>query len=187
LQQAPVDLWTIPLTDPRPLILSAEEAARAARFRFEDDRVRWTRARSAMRMVLAEYVDRRPDALEFNYSANGKPSLPDDEIEFNLSHAGDFAMVAVTKSVPVGVDIERIREGLDIANLLRRLSETDLPETIPELYARWTLREAKTKAVGGQLMMPTSDGIAAIPVSAPEGYVASVALVGFQPLVSRRA
>jgi 4'-phosphopantetheinyl transferase len=186
LQQAPVDLWTIPLTDPRPLILSADEAARAARFRFEEDRVRWGRARSAMRMILAEYVGCSPDALEFTYSANGKPSLPEGEVEFNLSHAGDFAMVAVAKSVPVGVDIERIRDKVDMANLLRRLGETDLPEAVPQLYARWTLREAKTKAVGGQLFVPTSTDIAAISARAPEGYSASVALVGFQPVVNTR-
>ena len=186
MHQAPVDLWTIPLTDPRPLILNSEEAARAARFRFEEDRIRWSRSRAALRSILATYIAGIPEALEFTYSANGKPSLAGTGIEFNLSHAGDFAMVAVTMAAPVGVDIERIREKIEIADLLRRLGETDLPDGLPELYARWTLREARTKAAGGQLFVPTSANICSIHVPAPEGYSASIALVGFRPVLNTR-
>jgi 4'-phosphopantetheinyl transferase len=186
LQQAPVDLWTIPLTDPRPLVLSEDEETRAARFRFERDRIRWSRSRSALRNILAACIGRDPESLEFTYNANGKPSLTGIELEFNLSHAGDFAMVAVAKAVPVGVDIEKIRENVPMADLLSRLGETDLPNGIPELYARWTAREAKTKAAGGQLFVPTASNICPTPVPAPEGYAASVALVGFEPVVIAR-
>ena len=167
-------MWTIRLDVPaRTEWLSADEAARAARFIFEKDRVRWICARSALRSVLSNYVGQTPDALRFVYGANGKPGL--NGIEFNLSHAGDFALIAVSDSGPVGIDIERIREGVDIASLLERLGETDLPDSVMELYHRWTRREARSKVVGGQLFVAPPADVLAVDIDAPEGYAASVA------------
>ena len=183
-----VELWTVPLDTPlhtpldRPLdtpqtgLLSGDEAARAARFRSAKDRLYWTNARLALRSILAGYTGDAPESLRFVCNANGKPSLdPEAGIEFNLSHAGDFALIGVSRSGPVGVDIERIRTDVDIAVLLRRLGETDLPEAMAELYHRWTRREARSKAVGGQLFVAPPPGIEAIDVPAPDGYAASVA------------
>ena len=175
-----VELWTIPLENPRngqlAGLLSEDETARAARFRSEKDRYRWTNARLALRSILAIYAGEPPESLRFFCNENGKPALASTAgIEFNLSHAGEFALIAVSTSTPVGVDIERIRTNVDIAALLRRLGEADLPETIPELYHRWTRREARSKAAGGQLFVTPLSGIHAIDVPAPEGYAASVA------------
>jgi 4'-phosphopantetheinyl transferase len=173
--------------DPRPKILSEDEAARAARFRFESDRVRWVRARSALRTILAEYAGDSPDSLSFNYGEHGKPALLlITDLHFNLSHSGDYAMIAVARSAPVGVDIERLRPNIDMAALLRRLGETDLPATVSELYRAWTRREAKTKATGAPLFEKPSLEVRAIDVAAPEGYAASVALVGSEPAVQYR-
>lgn len=183
----PVELWTFPLTREVPTHLSEDEVARANRFRFERDRIRWIRARSSLRMILSRYAGEDPGNLGFAYGKHGKPTLsPFTEVQFNLSHAGDWAMVAVTESVPVGVDIERIRDNVDMAPLLRRLGETDLPASIPDLYSRWTRREAKTKAAGGALFDTPADGICAIDITAPAGYAAAVALVGHQPSVTYR-
>jgi 4'-phosphopantetheinyl transferase len=183
----PVELWTFPLTREVPTHLSEDEVARANRFRFEQDRVRWIRARSSLRMILSRYTGEDPGNLGFSYGKHGKPTLsPFTEVQFNLSHAGDWAIVAVTESVPVGVDIERIRNDVDIAALLLRLDETDLPESIPDLFSRWTRREAKTKAAGGALFDKPSDDTGAIDITAPAGYSASIALLGYQPFVTYR-
>jgi 4'-phosphopantetheinyl transferase len=187
LLTASVDLWTIPLAIPCATWLSEEEASRASRFRFEADRVRWTRARSSLRQVLSGYLGGDPASVGFQYGAHGKPALlPVSEIEFNLSHAGEWAMVAVTRSIPVGVDLERIRANIDIAALLRRLGETQLPETIPALYQAWTHREAKSKAAGGALFDTPRSEARVADVTAPEGYAASVALIGYTPEIRYR-
>jgi 4'-phosphopantetheinyl transferase len=183
----PVDLWTVSLAHPRPVHLSEDEVARANRFRFETDRVRWSRARSALRLVLSRYAGEDPDSLFFAYGKQGKPSLaPVTGIEFNLSHSGDWAMIAVTREIPVGVDIERMRPEVEIGKLLQRLEETDLPETMPELYHTWTRREAKTKAVGGALFDKPSGDVRVIDAVAPDGYAASVALVEHTPAIRYR-
>lgn len=172
-----IDLWTIPLDQPRSaLCLSEDEAIRAARFRFEKDRAHWVTARSALRTVLATYMESSPESLRFIYNEHGKPALEHEGgIEFNLSHAGDFGLIAVSRSAAVGVDIERIRQNVDIAALLRRLGETDLQDTIPELFQRWTRREALSKAAGGELFNPPSPDLQAFNIPAPEGYTAAVA------------
>jgi 4'-phosphopantetheinyl transferase len=187
LQTASVDLWTIPLTSPCPTCLSEDETARAKRFHFEEDRVRWTRARSSLRSILSGYAGKSPEEIRFSFGEHGKPALPaHDELQFNLSHAGDWAVVAVARAIPVGVDIERIRANVDIAALLRRLGESDLPETLPALYQAWTRREAKSKAAGGALFDEPSPDACTADVVAPSGYAASVALIGYRPEVSYR-
>jgi len=179
-----VDLWTIPLTRECPAHLSEDEVVRASRFRFDPDRIRWIRARSSLRLILAGYEGGDPAELVFRYGKHGKPALlAATGLEFNLSHSGDWAMVAVARSVPVGVDIERIRANVDMAALLRRLGETELPQAEPELYRAWARREARTKAEGGPLFTRPADDTCAIDIAAPAGYAASVALAGYRPEV----
>ena len=187
MNASPVDLWTVSLLEERPVFLSEEEAQRASRFRFEGDRVRWRRARSALRAILSRYAGDAPEALRFVYGPHGKPALsPATDIEFNLSHAGDWAMIAVARAVPAGVDIERIRPNVDIAALLGRLGETGLPAAVPDLYQAWTRREARSKAIGGALFDPPQPGIGTLDLDAPEGYAAAVALIGREPEVTYR-
>lgn len=180
-----VDIWLISLLDERETVLSPDEEIRAARFHFEDDRIHWTRARSALRTILATYTGSSALDLIFVTGPHGKPSLEGvpSQVEFNLSHAGDWAIVAVTTGSPVGVDIERARKGVDLAALLRRLGETSLPETNDELLRAWTRREAKSKAVGGALFDQHNHDFRIADLEAPAGYAASVALIGRDPVV----
>jgi 4'-phosphopantetheinyl transferase len=184
MEKSTVDIWTVLLTNPSPSHLSEDEIARANRFKFEEDRIRWTRARSSLRLILSRYAGDDPVRLGFVYGKHGKPALlPFSDVEFNLSHAGDWAMIAVTRSVAVGVDIERIRPHIDMAPLLTRLGETNLPGSTQELYQVWTRREAKSKAAGGALFDKPGENIYAVDLNAPAGYAASVALVDHEPEV----
>jgi 4'-phosphopantetheinyl transferase len=64
-----------------------------------------------LRQCLAEYVKHTPASLRFGYMMpHGKPFLAEyPEIAFNLSHAGDYGLLAVTCGRQVGVDIELIQ------------------------------------------------------------------------------
>jgi 4'-phosphopantetheinyl transferase len=173
----PVEVWTIALTDPIPNLLSPDEQTRAARFRFDGDRLRWTRARSALRQILAPATAQDPKILEFTIGEHGKPALTNHpEIHFNLSHAGDYAMVAITALAPVGIDVERMNRGVDMLPLLRRLNETDLPPSHAELCQRWTDREARSKAFGGPLFTEPRPDVRAFLLTPPDGYKASLAI-----------
>ena len=170
------------MTSSRPVLLSADEEERAGRFHFERDRERWSRAHSALRAILADYLQVAPLELRFATGTHGKPYLPEHSgLEFNLSHSGDYALIAVSRDVPVGADIQEIRLHADMAGLLRRLGETDLPPGNADLYSRWVRREARSKAAGGALFDAPSPDIYAADLRAPEGYAAAVALRDFAP------
>ncbi len=179
-----MNIWQIALHESPDNVLSPEEKARVARFRFDADRVRWISAHVALRQILSAATDIPPQELKFIYGPHGKPALQNAKTQFNLSHSGDWALVAITENTPVGIDIERIREDVDVAPLLRRIGETGLPSHPRDLFQRWALREAMSKASGGPLMeLPTAD-IRAVDISAPAGYRAAVALLGATPQIS---
>ncbi len=183
-----VDVWTVSLEVERAPTLSPEEQTRAARFIFERDRVKWARARTALRTVLAQYAGTNPGDLVFAYGENGKPRLEGvTGVEFNLSHAGAWAMVAVALGPAVGVDLEAIRLDVNIADLLRRVGERDLPTSREDLFQVWTRREARTKATGGQLMRTPIGDLRLVDLAAPEGYRAALAMVGHDPEVRYRS
>ena len=154
-----VDVWPVSLKTNHPALLSVAEQERASRFRFERDRQCWAQARSALRRVLSRYTGRPPLELDFRMGEHGKPALADARPYFNLSHSGDWALIAVCMQSPVGVDIELIRDGVEIAALLRRLGETDLPFLRDACFQRWARREARSKATGGPLMAPLDSNI----------------------------
>jgi 4'-phosphopantetheinyl transferase len=169
-----VDVWTIALDEPREPLLSPEEEARAARFRFERDRLRWTHAHSALRAILTRYVGKPPRQLRFSVGRHGKPAT--EGVEFNLSHAGGWAMLAVSGCAPVGIDLETVRDNVDIAALLLRIGETETGGSREQMFRVWSRREARTKAVGGPLMEIPVAELRVVDLIAPPGFVAALAM-----------
>ncbi len=94
---------------------------------------------------------------------NGKPYLPGEDIYFNLSHAGTWAICAVS-GAPVGCDIEQLgayRYG--VAQRFFHAEETRLLEAAADEESRrdlffrlWTLKESYVKAVGRGIAMGLS-------------------------------
>lgn len=80
---------------------------------------------------------------------DGQLAMPDGPA-ISLSHAGDYAVCAVTGGGAIGVDIERIRP-LRTLRVLRLLSlkENAAAERDPAMFfVSWTAREAVIKATG---------------------------------------
>jgi 4'-phosphopantetheinyl transferase len=152
--------------------LAPDEQLRADRFRDDCDRQSFVVARSGMRRILGRYLDCDPGTIEFRYGAHGKPGLADRAIEFNLSHSGDWALLAVARDRPVGVDIERIKpvselEKLTVRFLLAAEHEriVGLAEADRQLafFRTWTCKEAYLKATGEGLGQLKSLEVAAPP------------------------
>jgi 4'-phosphopantetheinyl transferase len=143
--------------------LSADESQRAARFRFPADRHRFISSHGCLRDVLARYLHCEPGEIEFSTNKHGKPVLKHHELEFNLSHSGDFALVAVSQSHRVGVDVERIRAGISSLVIARQyfsknefaeLEALPLESRETAFFTCWTRKEAYIKAHGLGLSLP---------------------------------
>ena len=169
LQPRQVDIWRIHLdlgldsVKPFESTLSADETRRAASFHFDKDRNRYVLAHYGMRHVLGRYLKTEPAHLEFSIDPNGKPALHGRKLEFNLSHSGSFALVAVTAHRPIGVDVERMREAISSHSIARQyFSPVEVAEleTVPSeqrelaFFTCWTRKEAFIKAQGLGLSLP---------------------------------
>jgi 4'-phosphopantetheinyl transferase len=165
-----VHLWLVHLVQPDDVIqacrvlLDSEERARADRFYFDRDRNKFTVARAMLRTVLGRYLDAAPQQVGFRYGPQGKPELQPElnskRIRFNLSHSGDYALLAVTLDLEVGADIELHRPdfgGEEIAQRFFSARETAILCGLPEhqkvaaFFTCWTRKEAYIKALGGGL------------------------------------
>ena len=148
----PLDL-TAPIADADWLLLSAEEGARAQRLHRQADRVRFVRTRAALRHLLGQRLQRRPQALAFTVNRFGKPALSSGEVlHFNVAHAGAFAVIALSASVVVGVDIERRDAAVDVAALqpltLSPLELQQIDSQRVDFFDCWAAKEAVLKALG---------------------------------------
>ena len=147
--------------------LAADEPARAKRFYFDRDRNHFIVARGVLRAILGGYLNQAPECISFGYSSHGKPALagePDrNTIRFNVSHSQGIALFAVTRGREVGVDLERIRSDVEVAEIAERFfSQRELAtlRALPtgaqrEAFFRcWTRKEAYIKARGEGLSLP---------------------------------
>jgi 4'-phosphopantetheinyl transferase len=145
-------------------VLDEGERGRASRFVFERDRRRFIVAHRWVRILLGRCIGRSPESLRFVAGAHGKPALVDApfDLRFNLSHAGERALLAIARGRDVGVDIEQEQdiEVFDLASRFFAPSEVaalrgvESTERIPAFFRCWTRKEAFIKALGDGLSFP---------------------------------
>jgi 4'-phosphopantetheinyl transferase len=161
--------------------LAADETARAVRFHFERDRDHFIAARGVLRSILGCYLNRVPQCLRFCYGPHGKPALagePDaDAIRFNVSHSHGLALYAVARGREVGIDVERVRRDLAVAEIAARffsrrevamLRNIPAEEQHPAFFRLWTRKEAYVKARGEGLSLLSEEVDVSLAPGEPE-------------------
>ncbi len=119
LNHGEIHVWRADLTATETgSLLDARERERAARFHSARDRIRLNAAHSALRRILALYLRCSPEALRFTHTELGKPWI-EGPIRFSMSHSGDVALYAIAHG-EVGVDVEQVREGIDVIHIAER-------------------------------------------------------------------
>lgn len=161
-----IALWLIDLDGPEASgwdvgLLSADDEARARRFRFDVHARRYRASHTALRQVLGRATGLPPAGLRFLEGSHGKPRLDlPNPPHFNMSHSDHWALIGVGGGHPIGVDIEVITPMDDAARLAERnFSATEYgaflrtpPEQQLEAFFRgWTRKEACLKALGSGL------------------------------------
>jgi 4'-phosphopantetheinyl transferase len=176
--------------------LPTAERERAGRILDPESTARWAASHWALRTVLARYLDEEPAMIALEASEIGKPRIAGApaRLEFNLSHSGARALIAVSDRRKVGVDIERIKPGRDFLALAERSFEPAAVEAVraaaplrrsSAFYNAWVHHEALAKCDGGGL----SGRVGRLPlvsesVDVGSGYAAAVAIgaTTFPPL-----
>ena len=139
--------------------LSLAEQLRSDRFRFHGDRRRFILGRGLLRKLLSSFLSISPNKIPLHTDKIGKPYLKDNEEgwTFNISHAGEFVMLAMRKDPSfrrLGVDIEAIRWVEDMHAISQLYFSEDEASAVenqaqPDLFFQlWTKREALLKAAG---------------------------------------
>jgi phosphopantetheinyl transferase len=150
------------------LLLSAQEHARAERFGTTLLRERWIAGRATLRSLLAETLRIDPAAVRLRCDVRGRPELDGEyAVDFNVSHTGDAALIAIATGTQdgtrIGIDIEREDRRINADGLARKfLTERERAEIAPlasdvrrQRFLRlWTCKEAMSKATGDALSAP---------------------------------
>jgi phosphopantetheinyl transferase len=154
---AGVDLWTVNLDAFDPVAeraLPAADRREAERLAFAGDRHRFLAGRAAVRSVLAAYRLVPPATLSLARVGAGKPVLAGGP-PFSFSRSGAAGLLAVGVDQEIGVDLERLRDVPEAADLAaRHLPPAERARWLAEggdawaFLRAWTRLEASLKALG---------------------------------------
>ena len=150
-----------------PCCLSAEEQARAARFKVEAARQDFLVSHYLLRQTLCRYLRTDARSISYRYGEHGKPFLgapASQNLNFNLSHSGDRLLIAVCRGGQIGVDIELVQERSDPLQLASHFMSGDealqlacLTDPVAQrqlFFTLWTRKEAYIKALGKGFFQP---------------------------------
>lgn len=149
-------------------LMSPDEQQRANQFVFPKHKLHFTIAHGMLRFILAHFTGHDATGLLFTRAIVGKPCFADPELaewQFNLSHSDTGVAIALSRHMPVGIDLECInpeRPFIDLAQRFFSPQETaaimklPLGEQALAFYRLWTCKEAVLKATGEGI----ADGLA---------------------------
>ena len=156
----------------------------------EQPSARRAASRAALRQVLAAYLGEDPATIRLTEGGWGKPRLAmaPERLDYNLSHSGELALIAVTRGCAVGVDVEWINPERDGAAIAERalpaadaaaVREAPADERAAVFHQLWACHEARLKCLGAGLMSPPpeiAEEVVAEPLQIDPGYAAAVAV-----------
>ncbi|SHN69358.1 4'-phosphopantetheinyl transferase [Paenibacillus sp. ov031] len=142
--------------------VSEERRGQASRFVHQADAYRSVLGEVLTRVALSKLTGLRPGELSFTRNKYGKPSLSHHaDVQFNVSHSGDWIALISGGEADLGVDVEKIAPiDMKIAERFFSLTESGFLTAEPAemqletFYRLWTLKESYIKAVGMGLSMP---------------------------------
>jgi len=160
-------------------MLSDEEKSRAERFKFDIHRSRFIASHGFTRCVLGLYLSINARELTYKKGKQGKPYISNSNnsnIQFNLSHTEDIAILALTQGVDTGIDIECNKRKTDWQGIVSRFftaSEQQALFLLPEEQQRdaffqlWTRKEAYMKVLGTGLSLAPTEFSLTVPPKKP--------------------
>jgi 4'-phosphopantetheinyl transferase len=183
--------WARPVEQTPRLVrlLDAVELERHEAYHRDVDKARFLTGRAVAKAIVAAELGIEPAAVRLDSTCpdcgrpHGKPRpvRPDGDDrdrmpELSISHSGGWVAVAATTGLPVGVDVEELRDVKvnDLAHLTFSPAEQEAFDALPEserhgaFFTYWARKEALLKATGRGLSIPMSKVTITPPGKPPE-------------------
>lgn len=161
--------------------VSEERRAQASRFIHLADAYRSVLGEVLTRVKLSKLTGLGHGEITFTRNKYGKPALTHDaDVQFNVSHSGDWIALIAGGKDEIGVDVEKIAPiDLQIAERFfspqenTYLAAQPADQQLNTFYRLWTLKESYIKAIGMGLSMPLSS-FAILPSQQEQGPNAEI-------------
>jgi 4'-phosphopantetheinyl transferase len=148
--------------------MSESEEAQARRFHFAADRKRYAITRGLVRTTLSRYAPVAPSDWTFTANLYGRPAVAESHkaaagLIFNISHTLGMIVLAVTRNLELGVDVENTvsrHVSIGIAERFFAPTEVAALARVPHhqrqarFFEYWTFKESYIKARGMGLSIP---------------------------------
>jgi 4'-phosphopantetheinyl transferase len=174
-------------------LLDAAERDRAGRLAGPQRR-RFVVAHGVLRVLVGRATGLAPRAVRWRFGPLGKPEpeVSGAALHVNLSTSADLALIGISRTGPIGVDVERVRPEAPVVRWATRFfppADRAAVLAVPPAratavyFALWVRKEAWAKAQGlgviDGLRVPTSrdqDPVCVVTtLDAPAGFVAAQA------------
>lgn len=123
-------------------------------YHFKKDQLRSFTSEWLKYYYLADYLKIKPNEINIESTTYGKPFLANNpqHVVFNISHSGEYVIIAIARNVRLGIDIEQIDHKINPAELAPHVfspSEQSLINSdIHNFFKLWTKKEALLKMSG---------------------------------------
>ncbi len=169
------------------LLISTEEHARLERLRVREDQQRFLIGRGLLRLLAGAHLKISPKNVELSQGPHGKPCMVPRNgtptLHFNVSHSGEWVLLAFSQTHEVGVDVEAVRPCHDWEAIAERVFSADAYRSLTQLnpeereaafFQAWARHEARLKTLGGGFGNENSDTpdtrLVCFDLVLPEGY-----------------
>lgn len=126
--------------------VTEERRYKASKYFRIEDKIRCVIAEVLLKYAIYLYTRKIID-IDYSYNKYGKPCFKNwHNLKFNISHSGEWVVVAIGKS-PIGIDVENRREDWDLIG--KRVFSESEKYWSQNSYKRkailWTIKEAYVK------------------------------------------
>lgn len=143
-------------------VLSEPEKIRVKRLLDNEDIKRYLSVHIFLHQILGNYLQLPPDKIQFVYGLSNKPQLKKglsdyQPVYFNLSYRDQYALLGISNTDSIGVDMEKIRNIHDIpafaADYFSReeqekiYGQKNVRKQLDLLFTFWVMKEAFVKSL----------------------------------------
>jgi len=132
-------------------MMEKEEIERYTSFVRYEDMMRGALGRIAVKKISSSYLGKDAKDIQIKCESFGKPYLCCSgkrlPINYNLSHSGEIVMVAFGQNIPIGVDVQEIKQIQEYQRLAEYYFSPE-ERAADSFFKYWTAKEAYVKAIG---------------------------------------